>query len=500
MARTLRKGGIAVLEGSEVLHSQQFAQAVSRIQRRAERQIDPQKLEDIFVQTDMAIRARTSDSQLVLGRRGTGKTHLMRAFERSVRLQGEVVYYFDCTRLGSGYSGLDIKPEQIAPKYFVALLNELGSQLLDAATNMEMPPPGVQERALASIIDGLGGCLRPSAGNDTTSSTFNYRQIADSIDRTLDDLDVQRLFLILDEWAQIPVAVQPHLSEYLKRTILALPRISLKLLAVSYQCQFLQVVEGGRIGIERGADITDVLDLDLYLIYDEKSDFVTEFFAQVLYNHVGAELGWVLQASPEAKMRRVLGLFTQRPAFVELVRAAEGNCRDFLCMFSRAYFEGFRQAGGAAAVSIPHVRNAASTWFDTEKHANIRGEDSTARTLEYIVNEVVSGYKSRTFMVESSNASHHDLTRLLNERLLHRIPGYYSHPDRPGIRYEIFTIDYGAYVRFKGTVNEPHEMVIAPTKDISTLPDDERAHMVPLDDKRSIRRIIFDPDKLVSEV
>jgi len=488
-----------VTESQDALDSQHFAQAVSQIQRRAERQSDPQKLEDIFVETDMAVRARTTDSQLVLGRRGTGKTHLMRAFERSSRLRGEVVYYNDCTRLGSGYSGLDLNPEEVAPKYFVALLNELGSQLLDAATNMEMPPPGLQERALKSIIDGLGSCLRPAPAGDKTSSTFNYRQIADTLDQVLDDLDMGRLFLVLDEWAQIPVAVQPHLSEYLKRTILAVPRISLKILAVSYQCQFLETINGARIGIERGADITDVLDLDIYLIYDEKTDFVKEFFSQVLYNHVGAELGWKLAVSPELKMRKVLELFTQRPAFEELVRAAEGNCRDFLCIFSRAYFEGFRQAGGASAISIPHVRNAASSWFDNEKHANIRGEDSPAKTLEHIVSNVVSGYKSRTFMVESTKAGHHDLTRLLNERLLHRIPGYYSHPDRAGIRYEIFTIDYGAYVRFKGTVNEPLETVIADTKDLRRLTDQERKHMVPLDDKRSIRRIIFDPEMLTSD-
>jgi hypothetical protein len=482
-----------------MLAGKEFARAVSQIQRRAERQVDPQKLEDIFVETDMAVRARTSDSQLVVGRRGTGKTHLMRAFERSARLRGEVVYYFDCTRLGSGYSGLNLRPEEIAPKYLVAFLNELGTQLLDAATNMELPPPGVQERALGGIIDGLGSCLRPAVSGDRTASTFNYRQIVQSLDRVLDDLDIQRLFVILDEWAQVPVAVQPHLSEYLKRTLLAVPRISLKILAVSYQCEFLQVVNGARIGIERGADITDVLDLDIYLIYDEKSDFVTDFFAQVLYNHLGAELDWNLSASPHQKMQRVLELFTQRPAFVELVRSAEGNCRDFLCIFGRAYFEGFRQVGGASAVSIPHVRNAASSWFDTEKHANIRGEGSPARTLEYIVNKVVSGYKSRTFMVESAKAGHRDLTRLLNERLLHRIPGYYSHPDRPGVRYEIFTIDYGAYVRFKGTVNEPRELVIAETKELLKLPGREREHMVPLDDKRSIRRIIFDPEKLTSE-
>ena len=96
-------------------------------------------------------------------------------------------------------------------------------------------------------------------------------------------------------------------------------------------------------------------------------------------------------------------------------------------------------------------------------------------------------------MVEASKAQSSVLTRLLNERVLHMLSGFYSHKDRPGERYELFNVDYGAYVRFKGT---SYQIPLPFTLDVPKLPTEEQQFMVPLDDKRSIRRIVFDPDAL----
>ena len=96
-------------------------------------------------------------------------------------------------------------------------------------------------------------------------------------------------------------------------------------------------------------------------------------------------------------------------------------------------------------------------------------------------------------MVEASKAKSSVLTRLLNERMLHKLPGFYSHKDRPGERYELFNVDYGTYVRFKGTA---YQIALPFTSDVPKLPTAEQQLMVPIDDKRSIRRIVFDPDAL----
>ncbi len=59
----------------------EFMRAVTAIQKRAEKQLNWDKLLDTYASTDLAYRARTTDSQLVLGRRGTGKTHMFRVLQ-----------------------------------------------------------------------------------------------------------------------------------------------------------------------------------------------------------------------------------------------------------------------------------------------------------------------------------------------------------------------------------------------------------------------------------
>lgn len=459
------------------------------------KQLDWGKLLDTYAHTDLAYRASTRDSQLVLGRRGTGKTHMFRVLQEQMGIKGEVTHYIDCRTLGSGIVGSSENPKQTAAKYFRTLLNDIGTYMLDKAIHMETPIDSLQKRVEHTIY-ALATQMEPSQAEDNLKSTFNYRQITESLRAILDDLSIGHLFIIMDEWAQIPLSVQPYVAEYIKRAIMTIPEICIKLLAVSYQCQLSKQSDEGVIGIQRGADIPDVLDFDSYLIYDENPNLVTEFFSEVLYNHLGAELGWELTSTREEKAKRILDIFTQQNSFTELVRAAEGNCRDFLCIFSRAFWEGYRQQSGAKAISIPHIRAAASSWYDNEKYVNIRDEIILNKTLTFILNNIIKGYKSRTFMVEASKAHSSVLTRLLNERILHKLPGFYSHKDRPGERYELFNIDYGAYVRFKDTVNEPYQSVMPFISDVPRLPKEEQQFMVPLDDKRSIRRIVFDPDDL----
>lgn len=469
----------------------EFMRAVTVIQKRAENQRDWYKLLDTYVQTDLAYRAGTRDSQLVLGRRGTGKTHMFLVLQEKLGSQGEVAFYIDCRKLGSGVVEQTEKPELTASKYFRSLLNEISTIMFDKASHMESPPVGAQQRVLNTIY-GLATQMEPSRTDDFVKPTFNYRQIAESLQTVIADLGMRNLFIIIDEWAQIPISVQPYVAEYLKRAIMTIPQVCVKLLTVNYQCQLSKQTAEGIIGIKRGADITDVVDFDAYLIYDDNPKLVTEFFSQVLYNHLGVELGWNLQVPSDEKAKRITNIFTQQNTFVELVRAAEGNCRDFLCIFSGAFWK-YRQRGDAKAISIPHIHDAASDWFTNEKYVNIKDEAILNRTFLFILNNILKRYKSRTFMVEASKAQSGVLTRLLNERLLHRLPRFYSHQDYPGERYELFNIDYGAYVQFKILKEYQPPLLALDSPELTT---NEQRFMVPFDDKRSIRRIVFDPDAL----
>lgn len=473
---------------SNDLSSRDFGIAVSSIQKRAEKITEWSRIAELFVPSDVRLRVEATDTQLVLGRRGTGKTHLLKAFQEELRRQGKLVLYYDCTRLGSGYASLRIEPLAIAAKFFSSLLNQIGTDLHDEAIRMERPRPEHQHNIMRKLVDAFVPYMS-AAQPGNSGSIYNYAQIGRTLSDVIADLKIGRLFVVIDEWAQIPVKAQPYFAEFLKRSLLIVPSLSVKLLAVNYQCQFSENHDGTMIGMQRGADIPDIVDLDGYLIPIEREDAATEFFAQVLYNHLGVELGWSLDSSTDVKRRTIESLFTQKAVFLDLVRAAEGNCRDFLCIFSRAYFDKFRQSTSSNAISKPNIAQAATEWFDAEKLANIKAEQEIVDTLTFILDEVLKNYKSRTFMVEASKADHPRIVRLLNERVLHKLNGTYSAKDRPGVRFELFSVDFGAFVRYRGTARQIDETVFFVKGAESVQHDD----LVPVDDRRSIRRIILDP-------
>src|SRR5260370_276122 len=134
-------------------------------------------------------------------------------------------------------------------------MNDLGTALLDYTILLETPAPGVQDRILAKLSEGLVKFMAPNDRNlDEAASLFNYRQIAETVNSILNDLDIGRLFLVLDEWAQIPLAAQPYVAEFIKRALLTVQRVSVKLLAVNYHCKFTHHIKTNIIGLHRVAD------------------------------------------------------------------------------------------------------------------------------------------------------------------------------------------------------------------------------------------------------
>ncbi len=76
--------------------------------------------------------------------------------------------------------------------------------------------------------------------------------------------------------------------------------------------------------------------------------------------------------------------------------------------------------------------------------------------------------------------------KLFDARVIHQMQKGYADKDNPGVRYNIYSLDYGTYVDLLGTSKEPEIEL----KSI----DDRKSPgkiVVPFDDKRSIRRIIL---------
>ena len=76
--------------------------AVSRINQRSERQSDIGKLVGTYVDVGLLPQLRNTNHQIFYGRRGTGKTHVMKVLESSLAQDPHVtVVYIDCRTLGS---------------------------------------------------------------------------------------------------------------------------------------------------------------------------------------------------------------------------------------------------------------------------------------------------------------------------------------------------------------------------------------------------------------
>jgi hypothetical protein len=94
-------------------------------------------------------------------------------------------------------------------------------------------------------------------------------------------------------------------------------------------------------------------------------------------------------------------------------------------------------------------------------------------------------------MVERNEASHPLIGSLFDFRILHLIQRGYADKANPGIRYNIYTLDYGTYVDLLKTKQLP-ETEFMKIDD----PEQEPDRIVPFDDKRSIRRIILTAEQL----
>ena len=91
---------------------------------------------------------------------------------------------------------------------------------------------------------------------------MSFADITDKMNRLIDELDIKRLFCLLDEWSEIPLSYQPLLSELLKRVFIT-AKVTFKISAIPNRTRF---TSENRIGLEDGGDIFGI-SLDNRFIY-----------------------------------------------------------------------------------------------------------------------------------------------------------------------------------------------------------------------------------------
>lgn len=513
-----------------MLQDSKLQTATSRILQRSERQVDLEKLVASFVDVGIISQLDNANNQIFYGRRGTGKTHVLKVLLARLTTEGNpVTVYIDCRTLGSTCQFSD--PLIPMPTRCLGLFRDILAPMHDALLEriIEYPPANSDkafdaihrlaqsitqpsktyvetETTLKSKTDTKDGVsflaaigAKPKAEfglshneNLSTETETAYRiesrdkvvfpALHESLSEAMELADTN-LYILLDEWSSLPPDIQPFLAEFLKRGILPVQRATIKIAALEQRSNFTQFENDIPTGFEVGADIATAPDLDDYYVFDKNPQRLTTTYADMLLRHLELEL-------PEAYLKNTYNItsgdqiasrmFTERATFIELARSAEGVIRDLINIFTQAFFHAQRR--GRDTIDRKAVVEGARQWFEQDKQTHM--DEEMQNVLRRIVDEVIGTRRARSFLLARHLQRHPIILKLVDARVLHQMQRGYADKDNPGLRYNIYSLDYGTYVDLLGTSKEP---------ELNFGTDDGSADViVPFDDKRSIRRIILD--------
>ena len=279
--------------------------------------------------------------------------------------------------------------------------------------------------------------------------------------------------------------LQPYLADFIRRCIFPVNGITTKIGAIEHRSKFrVPSNNGGYVGIELGADATADINLDDFMVFDNDAERAKDFFREFLFKHFRAAVETDDGDLPRSKEELVRQGFTQSNAFDEFVRAIEGVPRDAINIIVLA-----AQKALDDRISVPHLRAAANTWYQRDKQSAVASADDALHLLRWIIDRVIGERRARAFLL-LSDARHSLIDSLFDSRVLHILKRNISAHDQPGIRYDVYKLDFGCYIDLVATARAPEGLLPLDSS------DDDSAQFVevPPDDYRSIRRAILNLD------
>jgi len=518
----------------------QINTALFKLSKRAEMN-DRSKLVATFVDVGPLFTLLSNkDHQVVYGRRGTGKTHALSFLAEKVQEEGHVAILLDMRTVGSSgglYADTSRPLSERATSLLVDTMTAIHDGLyeffVDKAEELNLSVTGPLLDQLASAITSVrvkGGIEQETKISDSTDNSTSSKagltasmkgvtlDLGDSEEkkqqaqrelrvtekgvathrvhfgavgqvfrRIAETIQGRRVWVLLDEWSNIPLDLQPYLADLLRHTIFPVSFFSVKIAAIEQRSQFrINSDVGGYIGIELGADVAADLNLDDYMVFDNDAEKSKQFFMELLFKHIKEVEGGDGAPGPQSSYEMVQQGFTQRTAFDEFVRATEGVPRDAINIATLA-------AQGALddSISVNHIRVAARNWYQRDKEGAVKSNPEAQHLLHWIIDEVIGKRRARAFLLRS-NTTHELIDTLFDSRVLHILKRNISARDQPGTRYDVYKLDYGCYVDLINTTGAPQGLLPGATEGQEDYMD------VPPDDYRAIRRAILDLDEFVN--
>lgn len=509
--------------------------AFLKLRRRAESSTRS-KLVETFVDVGPLFALLSNpDHQIIYGRRGTGKTHALIYLVERVKQKDDLAVYVDLRKIGSSggiYSDSNAPLSERATRLLSDTLATLHDEILEYAidnddiVNLSQIGP-VLDRFAESLTDirvvgdtkykvnankkkgkstssslgmsytnasvELEGSVKRDSGEMESQSKemiqtgktrhrVHFGEVGSAIQKISEVLPGDRLWLVLDEWSSVPIDLQPYLADLLRRSVFPTQGVTVKIAAIEQRANFqASGSDGGYVGIELGADATADLNLDDFMVFDNDQGRATDFFRQLIFKHYDSVDLSSADNMPGSADDLIKAAFTQFNTFEEFVRSAEGVPRDAINVLSLA-----SQKNMDSRISMNRIRTAARSWYQRDKEDAVSANPKAQALLHWIIDEVIAHRKARAFLLRS-NVRHELIDDLFDARVIHLLKKNISAHDEPGVRYDVYKLDYGCYVHLINTTKSPQGMLF---------PDDGDSWSVsvPQDDYRAIRTAILDVD------
>jgi hypothetical protein len=437
---------------------------------------------------------RSPQHQIVYGRRGTGKTHILRYLTNSERAINRAAIYVDMRTIGSsmglyGDTQLPLAARATAllvdmvqavhahifeltltDASFVDRLHEIGPKLdllATAATEVHVAGEveteathansteadrggraGVEISGTPKVTAGLAGKRSDSRSSQTRRTQrglerlhVSFGQLSSALRGLVSALPHATLWILIDEWSSLPMDLQPFLADLLRRSAFTVSGITVKIGAIERRSNFVaRGKQGDYVGIELGADTSASIDIDDYLTFEESRTEVQDFFSSLLFNHVkqlmsqeGKDPGF---PSAEEFIRVA---FADGPAFPRLCFFAEGVPRDALQIASIA-----ASLATDKPISAADVEGSNRQYFRRDKEGRL--SNAAIEALNEVIERCVESERRIIALRRPGQSTSEVVQELFDFRLLHRRAQRIPIPERPiSEKYDLFMVDLGCF-------------------------------------------------------
>jgi hypothetical protein len=488
-----------------------------------------QNLFSTYADKSIINRLNNQNNQIIYGRRGTGKTHLLFAFQNLIfdknipGKQKRFSIYIDLRKYLPLFTSSNTINVESAILIFQALINDLIEDLTNnlkyifdikeyatfnsfeesrliklktilAELNIEFN--GREFKRLGSVefnreeIKNISGSLKLNQtpeinieGKKEQKNAFaetNVQYLSfNKISRLLEELSYQlndtKIVFLLDEWSEIPIDLQPYLAELIKRVFIS-SNYTFKIAAIPYRTRFREIIHNEiKIGLEEGGDIFPI-SIDNRYIYEVDKVGTKTFYNELLINHLKEINPAIFENVDDLKF---INYFFANQALAEILIASAGIPRDFINLFILSYNN---RNNTSQRIVLKNIRNSTTEWYTSDKKEEIDKDKTTKHLFEELVNQVILIKKKTHFLLPQKHSENKFIKKLVDLRVLHLRQKGISHKHIVNKTYDVYSIDYGSYTSLdinKTTLNTDFSELIT---NLNTVEDIRETRSLSIED------------------